>query len=185
MNIIGKSVKLRAIEPEDLVLLQKWSNDPDINYMLGGWHFPSSKQDQSKWYQTLSLTSNNQRFAIEVANLGIIGMANLVDVNWKDRNAFHGVLLGDLDVRGKGFGTDTVMTIMRYAFEELNLERLDTTIIEYNHASINLYTNKCGWVIEGRKKNYYYRKNKYWDVIIIGITKADYFNNQQIIDYWK
>ena len=22
-------------------------------------------------------------------------MANLVDVNWKDRNAFHGMLLGD------------------------------------------------------------------------------------------
>lgn len=185
MNIIGKSVILRAIEHEDLPLLQKWSNDPEINYMLGGWHFPSSKQDQSKWFQSLNLTSLGQRFAIEVADLGLIGMANLVDINWKDRNAFHGILLGDIDVRGKGYGTDTVMTLMRYAFEELNLERLDTTIIEYNGPSLRLYTEKCGWKIEGRKKNYYFRKNQFWDIVIIGINREDYFGNENIVNYWN
>jgi RimJ/RimL family protein N-acetyltransferase len=185
MNIIGKSIILRAIEQEDLPLLQKWSNDPEINYMLGGWHFPSSTQDQLKWFQSLNLNSLNQRFAIEAPQIGLIGMANLVDVNWKDRNAFHGILLGDIDVRGKGYGTDTVMTIMRYAFEELNLQRLDTTIIEYNAPSLKLYTERCGWKIEGRKKNYYFRKNRYWDVVIIGIDRGDYFENQNILNYWK
>jgi len=102
MNIKGKKVVLRAIEKDDLELLHKWSNDPEINYLLGGWHFPSSLQDQEKWFNTLSLNSNNQRFAIDTADLGLIGMANLVDINWKDRNGFHGMLLGDKDMRGKG-----------------------------------------------------------------------------------
>ena len=54
MNIRGKKIILRAIEKRDLELLHKWSNDPEINYMLGGWHFPSSPQDQEKWYSAFS-----------------------------------------------------------------------------------------------------------------------------------
>lgn len=175
MNIKGKHVTLRAIEAKDLELLHKWSNDPEINYLLGGWHFPSSLQDQHKWFESLNLQSNNQRFAIESSNDGLIGMANLVEINWKDRNAFHGMLLGDEGVRGKGYGTDTVMAICKYAFEELGLKRLDTTIIANNEASIHVYTHKCGWSKEGLKKDFYFRKNKWWDQVILGITAKEYF----------
>jgi RimJ/RimL family protein N-acetyltransferase len=174
MNIKGGKVLLRAIKKEDLPLLHKWSNDPEINYMLGGWHFPSSEVDQEKWFNSLSLTSNNQRFAIETEELGLIGMANLVDINWKDRNAFHGMLLGDKDMRGKGYGVDTILTINKYAFEELGLMRMNGSIISFNEASIGVYTKKCGWKVEGVKKNHYFRKNQWWDQIVVGITRDDY-----------
>lgn len=174
MNIKGDKVLLRAIKKEDLPLLHKWSNDPEINYMLGGWHFPSSEVDQEKWFNSLSLTSNNQRFAIETEELGLIGMANLVDINWKDRNAFHGMLLGDKDMRGKGYGVDTILTINKYAFEELGLMRMNGSMISFNEASIGVYTKKCGWKVEGTKKNHYFRKNQWWDQIVVGITKDDY-----------
>lgn len=140
MDIRGKKVVLRAIEKEDLSLLHKWSNDPEINYMLGGWHFPSSMQDQEKWYASLSLGNNNQRFAIDTPDLGLIGMANLVDINWKDRNAFHGMLLGDKDMRGKGYGVDTIMAINKYVFEELGFMRMNGSMISYNEASIGVYS---------------------------------------------
>ena len=185
MNIKGKKVVLRAIEKADLELLHKWSNDPEINYMLGGWHFPSSMQDQEKWFASLSLGSNNQRFAIDAPDLGLIGMANLVDINWKDRNAFHGMLLGNKDTRGKGYGIDTVMAINRFAFEELGLMRMNTTIIASNEPSIGVYTKKCGWVIEGIKKNHYFRKNQWWDEVVAGITREDYFNLIEENNYWK
>lgn len=174
MNIKGDKVLLRAIKKEDLPLLHKWSNDPEINYMLGGWHFPSSEVDQEKWFNSLSLTSNNQRFAIETEELGLIGMANLVDINWKDRNAFHGMLLGDKDMRGKGYGVDTILTINKYAFEELGLMRMNGSMISFNEASIGVYTKKCGWKVEGIKKNHYFRKNQWWDQIVVGITRDDY-----------
>ncbi len=174
MNIVGKKVVLKAIEQEDLKKIHDWSNDPTINYMLGGWHFPSSMQDQQRWFEGLSLNSNNQRFAIHSKQEGFIGVANLVDINWKDGNAFHGMLLGENSSRGKGYGTDTVMTIAKYAFEELGLNRLDTTIISNNEASLGLYINKCGWKQEGVKKDYYFRKNTRWDMIILGITASDF-----------
>lgn len=185
MAIFGKKIILTAIEQEDLPLLHQWANDSETNNLLGGWHFPVSLQDQQQWFNNLSVSSLNQRFAIRTHKKELIGTTNLVDINWKDRNAFHGMMLGDSKLRGKGYGVDTIMTIMRYAFEELGLQRLDTTIIAYNEISLNIYLKKCGWVMEGKQRNWYYRKNRFWDRIIAGITCQDYEKLVSKTKYWR
>ena len=184
MNITGKKVILRAIERQDLADLARWANDPEIQYGLGGWHFPTNSADQEKWYTGLSANSTHQRFAIESKELGLIGTANLVDIDWKNRNAFHGMMLGHADVRGKGFGVDTVMAIMRYAFDELGLQRLDGSMIEYNQASLKMYLGKCAWKEEGRQRNWYYRQGRFWDRIMVGMTRDDHSNLLATGKYW-
>lgn len=174
MNIRGERVLLRAIEREDLPLLNKWANDPEIQRMLGGWHFPTSLQDQEAWFSSLSCNSLNQRFAIEADSMGLIGTANLVSIDWKNRTAFHGMLLGDKSIRGKGYGADAIRAIMSYAFDELGLHRLDTDIIIYNEASLRVYIEKCGWVEEGRRTDWYFRGGRHWDKVLVGITRARY-----------
>jgi RimJ/RimL family protein N-acetyltransferase len=185
MNIHGKKVVLRAIEPADLPRLLEWANDPEIQYWLGGWQFPVNSEDQKNWFDSLSIKSLNQRFAIETKDLGLIGSANLVDIDWKNRHAHHGMMLGDVSNRGQGYGVDTIMAMMRYAFDELGLQRLDSTIIEYNAASIRVYLEKCGWKKEGIKRNWYYRKGRFWDSIIMGITLEDYRQFILTKNYWK
>lgn len=185
MNIRGKKVLLRAIEEKDLETLHRWANDPDIWYLLGGWHFPSSMDFMKSWFQGLKNDTLNQRWAIEVPDLGLIGTANLVDIDWKNNHAFHGMMIGDKDIRGKGYGVDTIMAVMRYAFEELHLERLDGSMIEYNEPSLKVYCDKCGWKIEGRLRRWYFRKNRYWDKILVGITRDDYFELIEKNRYWE
>ncbi len=179
MNIVGQNIILRAIEQSDLPLLQRWSNNPEIQYWLGGWHAPSSLFVMNNWFERITTDDNNIRFAIEHKELGLIGTANLVNINWKDKNAFHGMLLGDKEVRGKGIGYEVVSLIMFFAFEELGLNRLDSTIIEYNMASRKLYIEKCGWEVEGIAKEWYFRKNKYWDKLLLGITRSNYYAKQK------
>lgn len=185
MNILGKKIKLRAIEEEDLRKLHEWANDPEIWYMLGGWHFPYSMESQKKWFLSLQSDLNNQRFAVEKTDGGLIGTANLIDIDWKNNHAFHGMMIGEKETRGKGFGTDTIMTVMRYAFEELHFERLDGSMIEYNIPSIRVYCEKCGWKEEGRMRNWYFRKGRYWDKIIVGVTKNDYIGLIDQSKYWE
>ena len=95
------------------------------------------------------------------------------------------MFLGEQSIRGKGYGIDTVMTIARFAFEELGLKRLDTTIISYNKSSIGVYAQKCGWKIEGVKETYYFRKNQWWDQLIVGITEDDYLQLIKENNYWN
>lgn len=185
MNIKGKIVTLRAIEKSDLELLHKWSNDPEIQYVLGGWHAPSSMANMEDWLKRISSDDRNLRLAIDHPELGLIGMANLVDINWKDKNAFHGLFLGDKASHGKGFGLDVVYATMRYAFEDLGLNRLETTIIEYNEPSKKLFSAKCGWKIEGTQIKWYWRKNKFWNRFLLGITYTDYLELIERNNYWS
>lgn len=184
MNIKGKKVVLRAIEEKDLEALHKWANDPDIWYMLGGWHFPGSMAYMKKWFMSVEDDPLNKKFAIDTPDLGLIGTVNLVDIDWKNNHAFTGLMLGDKEIRGKGYGVDTFMAIERYAFEELHFERLDGSVIEYNNIALNMITKKCGWKVEGTQRNWYYRKNRYWNKLIVGITRQDYHELIEKTKYW-
>ena len=73
MHITGNKVVLRAIEEDDLPKLQDWANDPELQYCLGGWHFPVSSQDQKRWFNTLSVNSVDQRFIVHVVGVGAVG----------------------------------------------------------------------------------------------------------------
>lgn len=186
MNIHGKKVILRAVEEQDLPLLHQWANDPDIWKLLGGWRFASNLESTKAWFKGLAPDGKNLRYAITTREDGeLIGTANIINIDMKNANAFHGMMLGPVATRGQGYGRDTVMAVMRYAFDELRLERLDGDIIEYNEASYKLYVGKCGWQDEGRQRRWHYRQGRYWDKIIVGVTRGDYEALLAQTDYWN
>lgn len=184
MNIKGKFVTLRAMELEDQELLREMINSPEIEKMVGGYSFPTSKMQQNKWFENNINDKNNIRLIIETEEDGAIGFANLVNIDWKNRTAFHGIKIANKKFRARGIGTDTVMAVMKYAFEELNLNRLDGTIIDYNEPSIKLYCNKCGWKIEGTRRNAVFKGNEFHDEFILGILKEDYLDLVKTNSYW-
>jgi RimJ/RimL family protein N-acetyltransferase len=185
MNIKGNKVTLRAIEHSDLNMLHQWANDPTTQDIIGNIHFPSSRDYQTKWLNNIQDDELNQRLAIETENDGLIGLSSIMHIDWRNNHAWHGIVLGDKEIRGKGYGVDAVMATMRYAFDEMHLERLDGSIIEYNTVSYSLYCNKLGWKEEGRRRNYYFRKGRYWDQIVVGITKQDYYVLIEKTKYWN
>lgn len=184
MKILGKNITLRAIEEDDLPTLHTWANDPSTQDIIGDIHFPSSFEFHKKWFQGLQGDNLNLRFAIDSPDLGLLGISSIMHIDWRNRHAWHGVMLGDKDIRGKGYGTDAVMATMRYAFNEMGLERLDGSMIEYNTTSIGFYCEKLGWKREGIRRKYYYRKGRYWDQIVVGITKEDYHDLITKNKYW-
>jgi RimJ/RimL family protein N-acetyltransferase len=185
MKILGKKVTLRAIEEEDLPTLHKWANDPQTQDIIGNIHHPSSFEFHKNWFKNIQEDNLNLRFAIETEDIGLIGISSIIQIDWRNNHAWHGIMLGDKDLRGKGYGSDAVMATMRYAFDELHLERLDGSMIEYNKVSISFYCDKLGWKREGVRRNYYYRKGRYWDQVIVGITKEDYKELVNKNTYWN
>lgn len=186
MIIQGKILTLRAIEEGDLELLHKWANDPITQDGIGELHFPSSMDFHKTWFQNLKNDRLNQRFVVDVPEIGIVGISSIVNIDWRNRHAWHGLVIGEAAHRGKGHGIDAIMATMRYAFEELNLERLEGSMIEYNKLSISTYCGKrLGWKEEGRRKNYFFRKGRYWDQVLVGITKQDYQEFIKKTDYWN
>jgi RimJ/RimL family protein N-acetyltransferase len=184
MNIKGKKVTLRAIEEYDLETLHRWANDPSTQEMMGVIHFPSSMDFHRKWFENLKTDQLNIRLAIDTPDIGIIGISSIMNIDWKNNHAWQGIVLGDVDIRGKGYGIDAVMATLRYAFEEMHLERLEGAIIEYNTVSYSFYCDKLGCKEEGRRRNYYFTKGRYWDQILVGITREDYVRLVNENHYW-
>lgn len=184
MQIRGRTVTLRAVEEADLETLHRWGNDPELWAMLGGWRFASSMAQTRSWFEGLAKDPLNQRFAIDVPDVGLVGTANLVDIDWKNRNAFHGMMIGDPSMRGRGIGVDVIMATMRFAFDELGLRRLDGSMVAYNDASTAVYCGKCGWQEEGRQRDWYWRGGRWWDRIMVGVTEPDYRALIARNDYW-
>lgn len=174
MNLIGEKVVMRSIELEDMEFLREMMNDPEMESLVIGWSFPISKYEQEKWYERTITDKTNLKLAIQNREGQIIGVATLDSIDWKNRKACHGIKLSKNAPMGEGYATDAVMTVMKYAFEQLQLNRLDGSWFEHNTASQKLYT-KCGWSIEGKVRKSIFKNNAYHDEVIVGVLREDYF----------
>ena len=183
MNIKGKKVTLRAMEKQDCEMVRGMFNDPEIENLVVGWAFPVSSYAQEKWFESHCGDQNNFRFVIETEEDGAIGIATLTGIDWKNRRAEHGIKLAKKENRSRGLGTDTVMALMRYAFDELQLHRLDTTWFPENHASRGMY-KKCGWAEEGVQRSCIFKNGAYRDLIVGGILASDYHALVEKNHYW-
>lgn len=185
MNILGNKVLLRAIEESDLELLREMVNDPDIERLTGGKNFPISKLQQKKWYESIQSNHSNLYLAIENEDNKVIGLVSVTGIDWKNRSASYGMKLAHSSERGKGLGTDATMATMRYCFEELQLERLESIMLEYNKASEKMCVDKCNWKKEGVKRKAAYYKGGFHNVVILAALKEDYYELIMRNNYWN
>ena len=133
MAINGKRIYLRPMELSDMEGYQTMLNDESISANVVGWSFPVSREEQETWYHKAVSDQRNKRFSIVLKeNDELVGMLTLSTIDWHNRSATHGIKLLPSCPKGKGIGTDAVITLMKYAFEEVNLNRLDGSWIEYN-----------------------------------------------------
>ena len=87
-----------------------------------------------------------------------------------------GIGLGEREYWGKGYGTDTMRLAVRYAFMELNLNRVTLNVFEYNPRAIRCY-EKAGFRHEGRQRQFLNRNGRRWDVLEMGILRDEWLRN--------
>ena len=172
--IYGKLVRLRALTTADLPMLVEWRNDPEIRTLLGGWSLPVSLESEQEWFEKARHAESTRRLAIEVlADGGYIGNIGLYDIDWKDRKAEYGILIGDKTAWGKGYGLDASTALLAHAFRELNLHRVFLRVLAHHGRAIRLY-EKIGFQAEGRLRQDVFRGGAYQDTLIMGILASEF-----------
>lgn len=102
-----------------------------------------------------------------------IGLIGLDGIRWTHGDAWVGIGLGERDYWGKGYGSDAMRILLRYAFSELNLHRLSLSVFEYNRRAIRSY-QKVGFVDEGRARQFLNRDGQRYDLLFMGILRAEW-----------
>lgn len=173
MNIYGEKVLLRAIEADDNAMLLGLINDPDTEMMLGGNSWPVSEAEQLRWYERQEKTHDILRCVIALQSDGkAVGTVILSDIDQKNGTAQIHIKMAKGDIRGKGYGTDAVKTIVRYAFRELRLNCIYANILSYNDISVKLF-EKCGFVRDGVLRSRVYKSGAFIDVYSYSIIKSE------------
>lgn len=177
----GELVRLAVAEPETLAPLEsRWSADSEYSRLLD-WD-PArrfSVKNVQKWIE--KQYENEADFAFAILTLDgerIIGGIGLENIRWTHRDCFVGIGLGEREFWGKGYGTDAMRVILRFAFTELNLQRVTLEVYEYNQRGVRSY-EKAGFVFEGRQRGLILREGRRWDVIYMGILREDWLKREQ------
>lgn len=183
----GKLVKLTAAEPGDHEIMARWSNDPIfMQRAYSGPAYPIPANQYLEWDKNFSCNGANEaEFRVRtVEDSRLVGSVKLHSISWTDRKASLSIAIGDEADRGKGYGSEAIRLILRYAFEELNLNRVSLWVFEYNHRAMKLY-EKVGFKHEGRSRQNTFHQGRYWDSIQMSMLREEWQGLQADVDWWK
>ncbi len=170
----GIRTNLRPVRVEtDLPLLLRAVNDLSITQYL---HVqpPITEAKERAFLENIGLDDKSIIFALEdKGSQEFIGLMSIVRIDWKTRMASTGTIIANKDFWSKGHGYDAKMQLLNFAFKELNLHRINSSVVGFNKRSANCLL-KCGYKQEGIRRKYYYRNGKYVDQIVFGILAEDF-----------
>jgi RimJ/RimL family protein N-acetyltransferase len=172
--IEGKLVRLRAVEPSDAANAYKWINDREVSRYLMA-RYPYSLASEEEWAKGAAKPNEygEVRFAIETKDGVQIGLCGLHRGRPEERTADLGIMIGDRDHHDRGYGTDAMLTIVRFGFEQMNLHRISLGVFEFNQRAQAVY-RKIGFVDEGRERHGYFQDGRYWDVLRMSILEDEW-----------
>ena len=175
MTLTGQLVRLRPLEMEDLDRCLTWINDFEVKQYVNS-RYPISRESEVEWLKgaTKRVGHDGVSLAMETLAEGRhIGNLGLHDVRPEARNACLGILIGDKDFWSRGYGTDAILTLLRFAFDEMNFHRIWLLVNEGNARAIACY-RKCGFIEEGRLRQDRYAAGSYRDSLVMGILAPEF-----------
>jgi len=168
----GEKLKLALPLEEDFETMEKWGEDAEyLRNVDTEIALPKNKEQlaeegkssHTEIFFTLKTIQDNR----------LIGLICIHSIEWNNRTGLLAIGIGDSTNRGKGYGTEALQLILRYAFHEANLDRVGLEVIEYNIGGLKAY-ERVGFQLEGRKRSAVYRDGKRYDVIVMGILRNEW-----------
>lgn len=169
--IAGEHVILRAFEREDAERCYRWMNDPNIVRTLKT-RYPIAFQNEIEWLdRAMDASATERHFAIERKDDRThIGNASIHEIEWVSRNAAFGLFIGEPSAWNRGFGGDAIRTLVRFAFEEMNLRKLRINVFDYNDRAKHVLETQ-GFVVEGRLRQEFFREGTYHDIVVLSVFR--------------
>lgn len=174
VRLYGINVNLCVVRTDDeaIDLYTQWMNDENINMYIGKNSVISPRIEQEKWANR-ECSDDDCRFCIvEKKSDKLIGTCSL-SIRPNARNASLGICIGDPACRNRGYGTEVVKLLIKFAFYEQNMHRVELFVNAENDRAIDCY-KKAGFKIVGTMHDADYYHGHYCDVHVMEILEDEY-----------
>jgi RimJ/RimL family protein N-acetyltransferase len=178
----GEKVRLRGVEPED------WEGFRDLaKHTVDARNAdlvepPRSEESFRAWTtERAGRPPGGEAFRLVIETLADRAFAGSVTVGETDSRAgrFRTGLEITRDHRRKGYAAEATELILTYMFAEQRCNKCEVEVYAFNDASLALYRG-LGFVEEGRLRQHEFFAGNYHDVVLLGITAADYWATHQL-----
>lgn len=175
---LGELVRLVAEEPEQIAKSEaRWGRNAEYIRLL----FTSavnmwSAKKFKEWIEKDLEKEKPEGYYFNIHTVvddQLIGFCVLWQPEWSHRDTWLTIGIGEPEAWGKGYGTEAVCLLLRYAFDELNLHRVTLGTFGYNERAIRSYL-KAGFVLEGRERQYLRRDGQRWDLVVMGLLAEEW-----------
>jgi RimJ/RimL family protein N-acetyltransferase len=177
----GERVHLTAENPDTLgEVWSRWNRNSEFMRLLDTdpailW----SKKRIQEWNEKELEKDRQEEYFFTIRTLQedrLIGFAALFEFQWNHGDPWVAIGLGEPDTWGKGFGSEAMHLVLRYAFTELNVHRVTLCVFDYNERAIRSY-EKVGFKHEGRVRGEFLRSGSRWDMFFMGILREEWLRD--------
>lgn len=171
-------IQLVPLEKDDIELVRKWRNSPEVYtymYTEGG----INQEQQEKWFQRISADQRSIYWIIEYSGKKM-GVASINDINHTLQSCYWAFYLGEMGSRNAGIGAKVEYNVMRYVFEELNLNKLRCEVFVSNDKVINMH-EKFGFRREAYYREHCIKGKAKLDVVGLAILKSEWLVLREVL----
>lgn len=168
--------RLREIDREDMIIINSWRSSKELIDYLGAPFRYINKEVDFKWFENyMQNRGTNIRCTILNEEEQVLGLVSLTNIDRMNQTAVFHIMIGDNTHRDKGIGSYATNEILRHAFYDMNLNRVELSVLESNNRAIALY-DKLGFKKEGIKREAVYKNGEFVNMIFMSILKSEYKN---------
>lgn len=169
----GRLVRLRGLREEDLEVVARHYDDPEVLRYLAFWDRPQTAGDLRAWYDRVTASSDPTMAIADLRDDSFLGAVGLHLVDARARRAGIGIAIWEPDGRGRGCGTEAMELVCELAFAYRNMHRVELTVLAGNARAIRVY-EKAGFVVEGRLREAFYWDGRYDDLVCMGLLRSQW-----------
>ena len=176
----GKLIRLAPIDHEkDPEVESRWTHDLTLMRSLSQKAaMPLSVAQMKKRYEAIEKEVDESKklfhFTIRSkADDRLLGFVRIEWIEWTHGTGNLKMAIGDQADRSKGYGSEALRLILRFAFSELNLYRLTAIFGSDNLGALN-FLQKFGFVEEVRRRKALMRDGQTWDVIHMRLLRDEW-----------
>ncbi len=178
----GKTIILKALSENDVLTSgwYGWFNSEDATEFVQQRYFPNTLQKQLEFYRS-GIANSSTKIQLGIVPNGmntIVGVVSLSNIDFLNRKAEFGIMIGDKAARGKGYGTEACALIVKHGFERLSLNKIYLGVHADHKAAIRSY-EKAGFRQEGLLREEVLMNGIYTDSVIMGILASEFRAQQQ------